>query len=86
MLEIFLPFTHKHRIGFPNIEIWPTESDSQKRAYAIHKTNAVIKNGLPNGGKPTARESNLFYYKERIGLPNIENRLKVIPKKGTYYM
>ena len=75
MLEIFLLFTYKHRIGFHNIEIWPTESDSQKRAYAIHKTNAVIKNGLPNGGKPTARESNLFYYyKERIGLPNIEKQ------------
>ena len=84
MLEIFLPFTYKYRIGFPNIEMRPTEVIPKKGCMLF--TNVVIKNGLPNGGKPTARESNLFYYKERIGLPNIENRLKVIPKKGTYYM
>ena len=59
----------------------PTEVIPKKGRMLF--TNAVIKNGLPNGGKPTARESNLFYYKERIGLPNMENRLKVIPKKGT---
>ena len=74
MLEISLPFTYKYRIGFPNIEIFPTESDSQKRAYAIHKTNAVLKNGLPNGGKHSGESRLLgraiyFIIRKELGFP-----------------
>ena len=69
----------------------PPESDSQKRAYAIHK-RSYKKMGFPMGESRLlwrvcyTYTDNLFYYKERIGLPNIENRLKVIPKKDTYNM